>query len=62
MKKKEIKEMAKKIAKYEMIIQNNTDKDEVIKAQNAILSLSKSVYSLEDMMAIDEMVQDMMSQ
>lgn len=62
MKKKEIKEMAKKIAKYEMIIQNNTDEDEVIKAQNAILSLSKSVHSLEDMMAIDEMVQDMMSQ
>ena len=62
MKKKEIKEMAKKIAKYEMIIQNNTDEDEVTKAQNAILNLSKSVHSLEDMMAIDEMVQDMMSQ
>lgn len=62
MKKKEIKEIAKKIAKYETIIQNSTDEDEVINAQNAILGLSKSVHSLEDMMAIDEIVQGIMSQ
>ena len=62
MKKKEIKEMAKKIVKYETIIQNSTNEAEIMRAQDAILGLSKSVHSFNDMITIDEMVQDMMSQ
>lgn len=33
MKQKELKNLAKKIAKYEQIIQNSTDEDEVHKAE-----------------------------
>ena len=58
MKKKELKNLAKKIAKYEQIIQTSDDKDEIRKAQLAIMELSGSVDSLEDITAIDEMVQD----
>ena len=58
MKKKELKNLAKKIAKYESIIQISDDKDEIRKAQLAIIELSGSVDSLEDITAIDEMVQD----
>ena len=58
MKKKELKNLAKKIAKYESIIQTSDDKDEIRKAQLAIIELSGSVDSLEDITAIDEMVQD----
>lgn len=58
MKKKELKNLAKKIAKYEQIIQSSDDKDEIRKAQLAIIELSGSVDSLEDITAIDEMVQD----
>lgn len=58
MKKKELKNLAKKIAKYEQIIQSSDDKDEIRKAQLAIIELSGSVNSLEDITAIDEMVQD----
>ena len=58
MKKKELKNLAKKIAKYESIIQTSDDKNEIRKAQLAIIELSGSVDSLEDITAIDEMVQD----
>lgn len=58
MKKKELKNLAKKIAKYEQIIQSSDNKDEIRKAQLAIIELSGSVDSLEDITAIDEMVQD----
>lgn len=60
MKQKELKNLAKKIAKYEQIIQNSTDEDEVRKAEQAIMAISGSVHSLEDMMIIDELVQDLL--
>ena len=60
MKQKELKNLAKKIAKYEQIIQNSTDEDEVHKAEHAIMAISGSVHSLEDMMIIDELVQDLL--
>lgn len=60
MKQKELKNLAKKIAKYEQIIQNSTDEDEVYKAEQAIMAISGSVHSLEDMMIIDELVQDLL--
>jgi selenophosphate synthetase-related protein len=56
MKKKELKNLAAKIAKYELIIQTSDDKKAVHKAEEEIMRLSSSVDSLEDMVAIDELV------
>ena len=61
MKKKELKQLAQKIAKSEYIIQTSTDKNAVRRAQDNVLQLSGSVDSLEDMMAIDEYVQDILA-
>lgn len=60
MKKKELKNLAQKIAKYEKIIQTSSDKAEIKKAESEIMSLSGHVDNLEDMMIIDEMVQDIL--
>ena len=62
MKKKELKNLAKKIADAEYIIQNSTDNQAVAKAQDAILELSGKAMSLEDMVLIDEMVQDLLAE
>ena len=60
MKKKELKELAKKIAKCEFTIQTSSDKTAIRKAQEDIMSLSGRVESLNDITAIDEMVQDIL--
>lgn len=62
MKKKELKNLAKKIADAEYIIQNSDDAKAVAKAQDIILELSGKAMSLEDMMIIDELVQDILNQ
>ena len=62
MKKKELKNLAKKIAEAEYIIQTSDDLKAVAKAQDAILELSGKAMSLDDMMAIDELVQEFLSQ
>ena len=61
MKKKELKNLAQKIAKYEQIIQTSDDKTIILKAQDAIMELSGRVESLEDIVIIDEMVQDILN-
>lgn len=60
MKKKELKNLATKIAKYEKIIQNSVDQAEIKQAENEIMKLSSHVDRLEDMMMIDEMIQDIL--
>ena len=60
MKKKELKELAKKIAKCEFIIQTSSDKKAIVRAQDDIMSLSGRVESLDDITIIDEMVQDIL--
>lgn len=60
MKKKEIRNLAEKIVKYERIIQTSNDKEEISKAEKEIMKVSSSVKSLEDMMAIDEIVLEML--
>ena len=60
MKKKELKALAQQIAKYEKVVQTSTNKNEVRDAQMKIMNLSESVDSLEDMMALDEIIQDML--
>lgn len=62
MKKKELKNLAKKIADAEYIIQNSDDAKAVAKAQGMIIELSGKVMSLEDMMIVDELVQEILSQ
>ena len=58
MKQKEIKNLAQKIAKYERIVQESDDKYLVRQAQEKIMELTSSVTSLDDMVAIDELVME----
>ena len=62
MKKKELKNLAKKIADAEFIVQNSTDKKAITKAQQDIMELSGKVNSVEDMLALDELVQEILEQ
>ncbi len=57
MNKKEIKNLAKQIAKAELIIQNSTDQKEKTYAMDTIIALSSKLSSLEEMERVDEMVQ-----
>lgn len=61
MKTKELKNLAKKFAKLERIIQNTESPEEKKKAEDEIISLSGHVTSLEDITIIDEMVQDLLA-
>ena len=60
MKKKELKNLAAKIAKYERIIQTSDDKKAVKQAENEIMRLSSCVESLDDLVAIDEFVLELL--
>ena len=60
MKKKEQKALAQKIAKYELIVQTSDDKKRVREAQDKIIELSGKVETLDDIAAIDEMVQEIL--
>jgi short-subunit dehydrogenase involved in D-alanine esterification of teichoic acids len=62
MKKKELKNLAKRIAEAELIIQTSSDKKEINNAKNKIIELSNHAIDLEDMAILDEMVQDILSQ
>ena len=56
MKTKEIKELAKKIAQAEYILRHSDDDNKRAKAQGEILVYSNMIYSMEDMIAIDDKV------
>lgn len=58
MKRKELKNLAKKIANAEFIIQSSDDKDKIRRAEREIMELSSHVDCLDDMTTIDEMVQE----
>lgn len=58
MKQKELKNIAKIIAKAERVIQDGGDSEAVSKAQNTILNMSKKGMTVEEMMIVDELVQD----
>lgn len=60
MKKKELKNLAQKIAKAEMIIQTSDDPKAISKAEFEIMDLSGRVDTIEDMVIIDEMVQEIL--
>jgi hypothetical protein len=58
MKQKELRNLAKKIAKCELTIQNSTDKKAVAEAEAQIMKLSGCVDSIADIVIIDELVQE----
>ena len=58
MKKKELKNHAKKIAESEYILQTSNDDYEKQQAKDDILRLSNEVHSFEDLDLLDEMVQE----
>lgn len=61
MKKKELKNLAQKIAKLELIIQApDAEMADKAKAEQEIMKLSSHVNSFEDMVIIDEMVQEIL--
>lgn len=62
MKTKELKNIAKKIANAEYIIQHSTDNKEIQKAKSDIMELSGKAMSVEDMLALDDLVQEILSQ
>ena len=61
MKKKELKNLAQKIAKYEKIISNSMDEDEVKLAKNQSMYLTAQVEELEDFLALDEEIMKILS-
>lgn len=61
MKRKELKNLAKKIAQVEHIIQTSDNQDEIQRAQMEIMTLSSHVDSLDDITIIDEMVQELLA-
>ena len=63
MKKKELKNLAKKIAEAEYIIQTSDDKNAISKAQKTILDLTSRVaMDLEEMTIVDDLVQEMLTE
>ena len=62
MKKKELKSLAKRIANAEFVIQTSSDKKEINDARNTIVELSNHAIDVEDILVLDEMVQDILSQ
>lgn len=61
MKRKELKNLAEKIAKQEYIIQTSNDNVAVQAAQEEIMRFSSRVHDFQDIDLIDEMVQDLLS-
>lgn len=61
MRKKELKNIAHKIAKYEKVIQESSNREEVENAKKEILALSKKL-SVEDMFLLDEVIMELMEE
>ena len=61
MKRKELKNLAEKIAKCEYTLQNSNDEIEINNAQLEIMRLSSRVDDFQDIDTLDEMVQEILS-
>ena len=62
MKKKELKNLAKKIAECELIIQNkDSDPYDKEEARNQIFKLTGQIRDFSDLDLIDEMVQEILN-
>ena len=60
MKRKEIKNLAKRIAHLEIELQLQVDKEERAKIEDEIMRLSSHINSIEDMVALDEEIQNLL--
>ena len=60
MKAIEIKNLAKKIASLDIILKNASSLEEKQRAENEIIKLSACVKSIEDMIAVDEAIQELL--
>ena len=61
MNKKELKNLAKRLAEAEQIIQRNEDTEAADKAKNLICELSRKVTNFNDMMLLDEYIQEILA-
>ena len=61
MKQKEIKNLAKKIAQQEKILQTSQDLKERALAEQEIMKLCSQVKSMSDMIAVDDEVQSLLT-
>ena len=61
MKHKELVALATKIAKLTALQERETDKSLKLQYETQIMELCGKVHSLDDMMAIDDLVQDLLS-
>jgi phage shock protein A len=62
MKRKELKNLAQKIAAAEILLQTSDDAFAKQKAQDDILELSGHARTVEDMLALDEMIQKILEE
>lgn len=60
MKRKELRNIATKIAKCEQIIRSGEDKNAAKRAEDEIMKLSAGVADLDDLVAIDELVMEIL--
>lgn len=61
MTKKQMKQLATKIAKLETIIQTSKDEDEIREAKDKMIQINESSeLDLNDMLKLDEMVTDLL--
>lgn len=63
MTKKQLKQLAKKIANYEFTIQTSNDPYKVNEAKDRIAQLTESSdLDLEEMVSLDDMIQNILSE
>lgn len=60
MKKKELKKLAQDIVLAEIVIKTSSDKAKINRAKEKVIDLSSKVSSLEEMMLIDDLVQEIL--
>ena len=60
MKQKELKNLAKKIAKLELTIQNTDDVNVIAECEQEIMYLTGRVTSFEEFDILDEMIQEIL--
>lgn len=61
MKEKELRNIAKQIAMHQNTINNSTDSQKIVNAQNEICKLTTKIKSFNDLMLLDEFVLDFLS-
>lgn len=60
MKKKDLKNLAKRLAKLEKKLSSTTDASETKKIQNEIIELSGQIQNVEEIFILDDMIQEIL--